>query len=536
MRYSAIVAIVLTSLSPSLAQACGGMFCSTAPPSGPSAGPQPVDQSAERIIFEVTPSGVVTHVQVQVAGTSESFAWVIPLTAVPQFGTTPIARFQLLESLTAPQLRYPAASGNCPSSAPSSGGMACGAQDEPTAASFSKSERPTYDNGVTHYSTQVFGAFVGDVIGGEDTAAIVKWLQDHDYNVTDNMVPAFQQYNKKGMVFAALKLQRDKGAADVEPVRMVIPGGEPCIPIRLTRVAAQPLMGIEAFILADRPYVPTNYSFGPVATSELSLFPDATTNYFAWVARKVGDLGGRHFVQERIWKLPTPADLTGAGHMTTFVSRYYTRMSPEDMTEDPIFMGVDPAGWTDTGAIIDLSSRPTLWGCVTADELARRTPGACAKTYCGPRGTCYEDGQGSYCRCGSGDTAQAISGPDGLPTFTCVPAENPLGVTDGSAGKDTVFDPCNAFNCGIGTCVLRGGFATCMCAGGDSATQVAGGVTCVSLPSGALGRGAGGGSESAILTDADDERPVRGPIGLATLSGLFVLAVAVARRRGAHST
>src|SRR5688572_14011084 len=61
-------------LDGSPASACGGFFC----------GAQPVDQTAERILFEVGPESVTMTTQITFSGRAEDFAWVLPLRDVPE--------------------------------------------------------------------------------------------------------------------------------------------------------------------------------------------------------------------------------------------------------------------------------------------------------------------------------------------------------------------------------------------------------------------------------------------------------------------
>lgn len=60
-------------LVPSPAAACGGFFC----------GRQPVDQTAERILFEVGPDSVTMTTQISFNGAADDFAWILPLGEVP---------------------------------------------------------------------------------------------------------------------------------------------------------------------------------------------------------------------------------------------------------------------------------------------------------------------------------------------------------------------------------------------------------------------------------------------------------------------
>src|SRR6187551_1490867 len=68
----AATALALVSQAPR-AQACGGFFCGRAP----------VDQTAERILFEVGDESVTMTTQISYNGAAEDFAWVLPLFEVP---------------------------------------------------------------------------------------------------------------------------------------------------------------------------------------------------------------------------------------------------------------------------------------------------------------------------------------------------------------------------------------------------------------------------------------------------------------------
>ncbi len=114
---------LLLLLRGSTALACGGLFCG-APPVTPAA-PQPVDQNAERIIFEVSTTGTVTtiaaHVQISYVGGSDNFAWVVPVPTVPAVEDSTNGYFQALDSATALTVRLPQAE-PCPQGSFSGGG------------------------------------------------------------------------------------------------------------------------------------------------------------------------------------------------------------------------------------------------------------------------------------------------------------------------------------------------------------------------------------------------------------------------------
>ena len=77
-RGSGLLAATLLAASSGLltssdAAACGGFFC----------GRQPVDQTAERILFEVGSDSVTMTTQISYNGKAEDFAWILPLSDAP---------------------------------------------------------------------------------------------------------------------------------------------------------------------------------------------------------------------------------------------------------------------------------------------------------------------------------------------------------------------------------------------------------------------------------------------------------------------
>ncbi|MCA9671571.1 MAG: DUF2330 domain-containing protein [Myxococcales bacterium] len=458
----ACVALLCGLLAAAPAAACGGLFCST----GPNP-PQPVDQNAERIIFVVNGDGTITaHVQIQYRGSPENFAWVVPVPSVPDVKDSQQDYFTDLDQATSLQVTLPAPD-QCASSG--GGGFGCGAADYAAANSTPDAKPP-----VTVHKHSYTNNYEYHVLGAEKTADLVKWLQDNDYNVSDNMTPVMDAYNSPTMRFLALKLRAGKSASDIVPIAMTYNAENPMVPIKLTAVAAQPLMGILVFIVGASPYRPANYDV--VDPDNKAIVFDATgrTNYFAWVAKVADEANGQRWVREYVGGNTASGAAKSLGPI---VSRFYTRMSPQHMTVDPMFVKFDsPAASRE--ATLDLSSKPTLWGCGVYQD---RVPSRCEFNFCGQGAKCIElAGAGVACQCPAGQVATPVQDPDGQNSVTCVPEKNPYGVTDQAAGVGTPIDPCNGYNCGpAGTCVQRGGFPTCQCASGAVAELLnSGNVIC----------------------------------------------------------
>ncbi|MCA9692617.1 MAG: DUF2330 domain-containing protein, partial [Myxococcales bacterium] len=103
------------------------------------------------------------------------------------------------------------------------------------------------------------GAFDVVVLQGEDTSGLMKWLGDNGYQQDPNAAPLFDDYIKEGYLFAAFKLTTGVGVDQIHPVVLEFDTGEACVPLRLTRIAAQEDMEVRTFFLGNNRVVPRNY-------------------------------------------------------------------------------------------------------------------------------------------------------------------------------------------------------------------------------------------------------------------------------------
>ena len=493
----------VSTLASPAAEACGGLFCSIPPTEVPTA-PEPVDQTAERIIFEVFEDTVTAHVQVSYFGPASDFAWIVPVPEGTTVAESSAGLFDTVASGSAMNVVLPAAE-QCPAPVGSGGGrgpaFGCTADAASATAEGGDGVRsPDGMSPVTVYASGATENYEYSIIGAARASDLVDWLRVNRFNVSDNMTPVMQPYSDEGMQYLAVKLREGREATNIVPLAMTYPGVEPMIPIRLTAVAAQPLMGIQVWIFGDAPYVPTNYAMTEPEDTEIVSDELGNTSYYEWVAREVAESAGRLWIAEYMGENQTG---TLRGH--DVVSRYYTRMNPGSMTVDPVFAVANNA--PPVNSTLDLSWQPTPFTCGGVDMS--RVPSACGFNYCGLGAVCSVDNGRVGCLCREGEVAQSITGPDGTRKVTCGPAVNPFGVTAEAGGVGTEFDPCADVVCGLGECVVRGGFPTCDCNTGAIACLEPGGVVCVAATAGAETFGPGAGNEASPTVVASIEQPVR---------------------------
>ena len=266
-------------LLPQAAHACGGMFCDAV---------IPVDQAAERIVFTLDGTTVVTEVQITYQGQDDDFAWIVPVPTEPELFISNDALFTRLANATVPtytlQTQNEGGSGiGCAFGTPTAdSGVAMFAED---------------GSGVSVVSEATIGPYETVVLQAENADTLITWLQDQGYSLPDDLEVVLDPYVSTGQYFVALKLSSDKDTGDLAPLGMRYAGTAASIPIQLTSIATIPDLPIEVFVLGSARAVPDNYLHVQINEAAIDWLNGAT-NYRAVVARAVDEAGGQAFATD----------------------------------------------------------------------------------------------------------------------------------------------------------------------------------------------------------------------------------------------
>ena len=368
---------------------------------------------------------------------------------------------------------------------------------------------------VGDYETIVFNA--------DEAMLAIEWLNENGFIVNDTMTPYMQPYLDAGMVFVASRLVAGATAEQIKPLKMRYQAEMPMIPLQLTAVAAEPHLTVTSYILGEDYFVPSGHPLVDVDAQDITVDSTLRHNYPMVLSRLIDESGGDAFVVEFAGPLPEQRqgdDCCSSGFDTCGVqfdgicqcpladfdrddcaaeldelqdgidlldelrvahpnlTRLTTRLSPEEMTFDPMFRVASDDAPLPTGALQLDGRRPHLNNCVTDvidEEEYQRAEllTACATTYCG-EGECTVTSLGqAACMCNDGFTARQFTELDGEPSVTCVPE---VGTVDLAAGGLDLPTACKPSTCGDATCVDVGGFATCDC-GADAAAWANAGDT-----------------------------------------------------------
>ncbi|MBL4685738.1 MAG: DUF2330 domain-containing protein [Nannocystaceae bacterium] len=274
---TAVAALAWTT--PQTAEACGGTFCDNLPQ------PMPIDQTGENILFIVDGPAVEVHIQINIDSNTdaEKFAWVIPVATMPEFqiGSDPL--FNSLLAASVPQYFVQ---------------NDCGGFGDDSGVAFISSP----DGGgapLDEVYNEVVGAFDVTVLADDSAADIAAWLVANDFAEDETAMPILEEYVAQGWMFVAVRLANNVGVDQVHPLVMTYDNGEPCVPLRLTRIAASEDMEVRTFFLGESRVAPSNYKHVLVNPLKIDWL-ESGANYKEVVTMAVDQdgAGGKAFVTE----------------------------------------------------------------------------------------------------------------------------------------------------------------------------------------------------------------------------------------------
>jgi hypothetical protein len=273
--------ILVGVATPRDASACGGTFCDT----GPRA--MPVDQTGENIIFVMEPGKVEAHIQIQYKGEPDKFSWILPVQApamaIPEVEVGSEALFDTLLQATRPSYSVTTQRDACGAvSSTFTGSTGTGGFNVGTSGSGGSGP----GSGPTVVFQKAVGAFNVTILSGGTTPEVIQWLTDNQYQVPPNASTLLDGYVHDKFMFVAVKLTGGAGINEIHPLVVRYPGTNPCVPLKLTSVAAIEDMGVRTFFLGNQRVVPKNYKHVVPNLAKLDWL-NASTSYAELVGRAV---------------------------------------------------------------------------------------------------------------------------------------------------------------------------------------------------------------------------------------------------------
>jgi MYXO-CTERM domain-containing protein len=291
--FGGALALAVPLLTSTPAEACGGTFCDNGPTT------MPVDQTGENILFHLTDTTVEAHIQIQYDPDSgaDAFAWVIPVMAIPEFEVGSQFLFDAMLAGSVPSYGLSVQTDSCGNDEAAGTGPLSGTGDGGDEGDPSNNDTGEMDPEVVLQTT--VGAFEIAVLEGGTVEGVMQWLGDNGYQQDPAAEPILAQYLAEDFLFVALKLSNRAGVDEIHPIVIRYEGDEPCVPIRLTAIAAVDDMEIRTFFLQDARVVPVNYRHVLVNPLKLDWLNNAS-NYKEVISMAVDaqEADGNAFVTE----------------------------------------------------------------------------------------------------------------------------------------------------------------------------------------------------------------------------------------------
>lgn len=302
----------VVSMSTARANACGGCFASPAPQQETSV------VTGHRMAFAVSPTRTVLWDQFQYDGAPKDFSWVLPVKPGAYVEESRDAWFEALDSYTSTRVFSPPVT--C--SAQVSASCACGgSSDSGQSGGGDGTNQPSVN--VIHEGT--VGPYETVTVQSSDPAALRAWLDGHGYIVPPNIDPIIDAYVAEGFDFVALRLQPGFGVQQMTPVRVVTPGGDYQLPLRMVAAGVGSFVGITLFVIGEGRFGMPDLPEVSVATKNLEWdFAAQTSNYPELRQQALLQNGGRTYIttfaRQRGLADQIALPRTGAGVLTVSVT------------------------------------------------------------------------------------------------------------------------------------------------------------------------------------------------------------------------
>ena len=292
------------------ASACGGCFHEPPPVQ------VVIDTSVvtdHRMALAISPLETVLWDQIHYSGTPSSFAWVLPVRAGARIELSNDAWLAALDASTQVIITGPTppCGGAAPVQDGSGGGGGCGlAMSDSASASVSTPAASAAPPPVEVISQSVVGPYDAVTVRSSMGEALEGWLVQNGYEVPAGLQPTIDAYTNAGFDFMALKLRPGQGVQSMQPVRVVTPGADPSLPLRMVAAGIGARVGLELFVVSGGRYHTQNFPDATLDLTTLAWDPYSdVSNYSTLAAQSMAAAGGTAWLTE----FAGPVDLSPYG-------------------------------------------------------------------------------------------------------------------------------------------------------------------------------------------------------------------------------
>jgi len=337
------------------ADACGGCF-------HPAAETSPSVVTDHRMAFKISTRETILWDQVRYAGDPTEFAWVLPVRAGAVVELSHDEIFGALDRSTRTTVTGPEVFCNQPSSSSSSrsssrsssssNGGGCGGgstetYDDGYASGSSDNASFGGDAGATFTGNEqvevvdqsVIGPYRAVTLHANGGVGIAAWLTDNGFAIPDGVRPTVEAYTREGFDFIALRLRPGANVRAMRPVRVVTPGADPTLPLRMVAAGVGSHVGLTLWVLGEGRYHTASFPDAPIDWSRLAWDPKTSrSNMTELVKAALASNGGRSWITEAAVKMYPygTSNRTFAGAYENLCSGKPARVVPCDADENAL--------------------------------------------------------------------------------------------------------------------------------------------------------------------------------------------------------
>ena len=321
------------------ALACGGCFHEAPTPQKPIVESSVV--SDHRMVLAIAPQQTILWDQIRYTGDPSEFAWVLPVRPGTTIEISHDEWIAALDATTQPTIVQPQAvsqggfgGGFGGGGGDGNSGCGCTPFGSSSDSSLASSGAQNVDGGATPKSApppvqvvsqEVVGPYETVIVRSDKPKALESWLQDHGYAVPDSMLPIITAYTQQKLDFVALRLRPGQGVRAMRPVRIVSPGADPTLPLRMVAAGIGAHVGITLFVLSEGRYRPQNFPETQIDEKKIVWDPaQSRSNYqeLAIAAMAGGDQ--RTWLTESAAQPAAGGPLGSASNASSLYTAYYS--------------------------------------------------------------------------------------------------------------------------------------------------------------------------------------------------------------------
>ena len=332
------------------AHACGGCFHEGAGNQNPVIESSVV--SDHRMVFAIGPQQTVLWDQIRYTGDPTEFAWVLPVRPGTTIELSRDEWIASLDAITQPQIVQPRAKpiggfgGYSGGGGDDHGGCAC-LSSTTTVADTSSYSGPSFQEAgaapapppVQVVAQEVVGPYETVIVRSDKPKALETWLQDHGYAIPDSILPIIDAYTKQKLDFVAVRLRPGQGVRAMQPVRIVAPGADPTLPLRMVAAGIGAKVGLTLYVLSEGRYRPQNFPEARIDETKLVWdTSQSVSNYQQLSAAVMAGGGDRTWLTELAGKPNTQEGITSSPAVSLYDAYYGACMGraryPETLPSD----------------------------------------------------------------------------------------------------------------------------------------------------------------------------------------------------------